>query len=428
MNHINFITYLIIIFGCINLVRMAIFLIGSDIYTLRQHILRKRGKKKNFPKFSVVIPAHNEEKIIKRCVLSVVKNDYPKDKLQVIVVDDGSEDKTKKAVRSLILKNKIKNVKLVIQKNSGKANALNNGIKNYASGKLVMCLDSDSYLDKNALKNAAKYFEDKKVMALSSNVKIHKRKGLFNLIQQYEYLICSKMKGAQTVFNIEYIIGGVGSTFRRSILKKVKYYDGDTVTEDIDLTMKILQGGNKENRVIYGSDVITYTEAVLDMRGLITQRYRWKWGRSQTFLKNKNLFFNKGKKFTKGLTHFYLPFAIFGDIAYFLEPIFVMYIIFLLLYYGDAITLLSAFTVISIYLSSNLIMEDTLEKKEKLFYLFITPLMYFYFYILSFAEYIALIKAIFNIKNLRKSIEENTCNWQHVRRPGTKVATKSYVA
>ncbi|MFC1649504.1 glycosyltransferase [Patescibacteria group bacterium] len=420
MTPIDIVTYLIIAFGSINLIRMALFLVGSDVYSYKRHISQKRNSKKYLPRFSVVIPVYNEQNTIERCIRSVVGSNYPQSRLQVIVVDDGSTDNTSKILKKYLTENKPKNIVLVTQKNEGKANALNNGIKNYATGTLVMCLDSDSYLDQNALRNAARYFVDSKVMALSSNVKIHKRDGFLNLIQRYEYLICYQMKRAQTVFNIEYIIGGIGSTFRRSVLKRVGYYDIDTVTEDIDLTMKILQGGNKNNRVIYGSDVIAHTEAVLDMGGLIRQRYRWKWGRSQTFIKNRSMFFKSDNRFTRWFTHLYLPYAIVADLIFFVEPILVFYILFLLLYFGDAVTLLGAVAVISVYLSFSVLMEDTITKKEKLSYILLTPPMYFYFYVLSVAEYLALIKTILNINNLKSELKKEVCSWQHVKRPGAK--------
>lgn len=308
---IKLLAYFIVLLGIINLLRMAMFLIGSDIYSLLQTKRKKRFV--NFlPKISVVIPTYNEKGTIIRAIESVLSNNYPQELLEVIVVDDGSEDGTSEIVNNFIGSTSTNRVKLLIQENSGKARALNNGIKKYCSGELVMCLDADSFLEKDALKNAISYFADSKIMALSANVKIIRRTGLLNLAQLYEYLICYQMKRAESLFNCEYIIGGIGSIFRRSILDQVQYYDTNTVTEDIDLTMKILQLGNKENKTAYGADVIAYTESVLSIRDLLKQRYRWKWGRCQTFFKNLNMFFSAERKFSKSLSWFYLPFAIYG--------------------------------------------------------------------------------------------------------------------
>ncbi len=417
--NLEFVSYLIVILGSVNLIRMAIFLIGSDIYGLMRHIYKKKNNSLPYlPKFSVIIPAHNEEKNILTSVKSVIENYYPVSKLEVIVVDDGSTDNTFNIVKEYKEYNNLDNLKLVYQKNAGKAHALNNGMINHSSGELVMCLDSDSSLEKHAIMNAASYFEDPTVAALSANVKIREGAGLLNLIQRFEYIVCYQMKRAQTLFNIEYIIGGIGSTFRKSAIELVNYYDTDTFTEDIDLTMKIINQGNIDYKAIYGCDVIANTESVLNIKSLIKQRYRWKYGRSQTFYKNRKMFFSSEDKYTKLLTWIYLPYALFCDLAFFLEPLMMFYIFYVVLKYGDYLTLISAMSLCVGYIILNILAEDTLKLKEKIKYLLASPTMYFYMYVMSFVEYVALIKAMINIFNLKNSLKKNICSWQHVERAG----------
>src|SRR5260221_6595718 len=225
------------------------------------------------------------------------------------------------------------------------------------------------------------------------------------------------MKRAQTVFNIEYIIGGIGSMYRKAMLKKIQYYDTNTVTEDIDLTMKVLQHGNKKNRVIYAADVVAYTESCLSIQALIRQRFRWKWGRYQTFLKNSNMFFNRNKKYTKPLTCIYLPYALYGDFAFFFEPIIIGYILYVTIHYRDLFTLLTACIVLSIYTAINILAEDTIDIGEKILLVVFSPLMYVLLYIMSFVEYVALLKSLGQMHTLRQSLEDGICNWKHVERP-----------
>lgn len=406
---------LLVFFGVVNLIRITAFLIGSDIYSLKRH-LNKRKDLAFFPLVSVIIPAYHEENSIVSAVKSVIESNYPQNRIEVIVINDGSKDKTETVLRNYLNSKGISNILIVNQINSGKANALNNGMRNYSKGEVLMCLDADSYLDPDAIKNSVYYFEDPNVMALASNVKVAKAGGILNFIQQYEYLLSYQMKRAQTLFNIEYIIGGIGSMFRRSYLKEINFYDEDTVTEDIDLTMKILRAGNKKVRVVYGADVISYTQGVLNIRDLIKQRYRWKWGRYQTFLKNKYIFFTTKKTFTKSLTWFYLPFALFCDLAFLFEPLILSYIIYLVIFYKDFITLISTVSVISFYILMNILSEDTISYKDKLKMLPFIPFMYFLFYMLSYIEYAALIKSLINLPRLKESIHKGKTAWEPVTR------------
>lgn len=340
-------------------------------------------------------------------------------KLEIIVVDDGSTDNTLQTAKTVQRKHPEVCVKVVRQENAGKAHALNNGIKNYATGKLIMCLDADSCVASKAIANGVQHFRNPRVKGISANVKIIKQRTLLNLIQRSEYIVCYQMKRAQTYFNIEYIIGGIGSMFRKSTLERVGYYDTDTITEDIDLTMKILRLGNKSNKVVYAADMIAYTESCLSMKALLRQRYRWKWGRSQTFIKNTSMFFNTDRKYSKGLTFVYLPYALYGDISFLFEPLMAAYIFFVAVYYRDPYTLASAALVLSMYTGINILAEDTLPLRERLSLLFFVPVMYFLFYVLSFAEYVALIRTLFKVHTLKRSIREQDCSWQHVERSGS---------
>lgn len=421
MHNINILDYLIVIFGTINMLRMGLFLIGSDVYHLKSHLRKRKNHRSKYqPRVSIIIPAHNEEKTIMRTLDSVRQSTYPQNKLEIILVDDGSTDNTHCLARVYKFMHKTQNLKIIHQDNAGKAHALNRGIRDTATGRLIMCLDSDSLLAPNAIANAVEYFRDRNIKALSANVKIIKGNTLLNFIQRFEYIVCYQMKKAQTIYNIEYIIGGIGSTFRRSMLERVNFYDTNTVTEDIDLTMKIIGKGNKHNKVIYADNVIAYTESCLTLSALIRQRYRWKWGRAQTFYKNLSLFFNKDQRYTKLLTFWYLPFAIYGDFAFLFEPILVGYIFFITFYYRDIMTILSACIVLSVYFSMNALAEETLSLRDRIQFIITSPLMYFLFFVLSFVEYIALIKTILNIRGLSASLEDDICNWQHVERFGDR--------
>ncbi len=404
--------YMVMIFGIINLLRLTLLAIGSHIYDVR----KRKSRAFVLPIYTVVIPAYNEERSIIRCLESVTAANYDKLKLQIIVADDGSKDSTSELVRTYKQQHPHANILLLSRPNAGKAHALNYAIQNHARGELVMCLDADSLIHKDALVNSARHFLDPRVVALSSNVKIIPSGTILNLTQVYEYLISYQIKRALTTFNIEYIIGGIGSVFRRSALEAVGYYDTDTITEDIDLTMKLLRLGNKKHRVIYGADVISYTESVLTVRDLFKQRFRWKYGRLQTFLKNLDYFFSRDRRHAPQLTWMYLPFIIFSEIMFFLEPLMILFFIALCLLFADLVTLASACAIISSFIVFSILAEDTIPWKQKLKLVVGAPAMYLSFYIINVVEYIALVRTYYNVPNVRRSIQANACRWEHVAR------------
>lgn len=412
---INFLDYLVLILSIINLFRMSLFLIGADIYSVRHHFKRKKTLQ-NYPTVSVLIPAYNESKTILDTIKSILKNNYPQNLIDITVIDDGSTDNTKELVEEFISLGPHKNVRVIKKENGGKAHALNHGLTEYAKGELVMCLDADAYLHQSAIKNAVAYFQDDQIVALASNVKIEPGKGMINLVQVYEYLMGYQMKKALTEYNIEYIIGGIGSMFRRTVLESVGYYDSNTITEDIDLTMKILQKGNKLVRVVYASDVVTYTQSAHSISDLIRQRFRWKWGRYQTFYKNRNLFFINETRFTKGLTWYYLPYAILSDVIFVLEPVMLYYILHVVFFHGDTATLLITVAIMTYYICMNIAAEETVSTRNKIKYMAFAPVVYFFLYLLSFVEYVALIKSVIKMPELKKSIKSNKSAWQPVQR------------
>lgn len=406
------ISIIVVVISLLNLARMALFLIGSDLYYVQAHLRQRRQMApRALPSITVIIPAHNEAQTIVRCIRSVIKSSYPRKLVQAIVVDDGSTDRT------VALASAFKSVTVAARPHGGKAKALNYALRHLAHGELIMCLDADSTLAPHALKNVVRHFDDPRVAAVGSNVKIRQNGSLLALIQQFEYMICHQMmKRAHAFFNVEYIIGGIGSTFRRSMLKHVGYYDTNTLTEDIDLTMKLLQQGNKRVRIMYASDVIAETEPVHSISGLLRQRYRWKYGRFQTFFKNLNLFFSTDKKHSKLLTWGYLPYAIWGDLIFFLEPLIIAYILYIIFRYSDWWTLLGAIGVITAYFSLIILGDETISSKKKIPLLLLTPVMYFLFYTLSFVEYIALIKSLSRIFEVPASVNQPDQSWTHVER------------
>lgn len=412
---------LIAILSILNFVRVLCMLIGSDIYDMVQIVRKKKGAmlRAYRPQITIVIPAYNEEMGVIRTLESVLANTY-KNK-QVIVVNDGSRDRTAQMLRNYQRRHKGQFI-VVNQANAGKAAAINRAVRYWATGKLVMVVDADSLLHPSAIGNMVAHFRDRRVIAAAANVKIIPTRKALGVAQRFEYLISYRMKRALTIFNMEYIVGGVGSTFRRSVLLKTGLYDTDTMTEDIDLTVKVIrQYGNKKYRIHYAADVLAHTEHVLSFRSLIKQRFRWKYGRFQTLLKNTELFFNKDKKYDMRLTWYQLPYAIIGEIVLLLEPILVGYILFVVFRFADLTSLISVYIIVTAFIFLMLLGEETESFRTKFGLALLLPFTYVLMYVLTAVEFAALIKSVRQAPQLfRREMAESS--WEHVERSGKPVS------
>ena len=408
---------LIICLAAFNLIRMVLYLAGAHVYMIRRAVSKDRSRPYQ-PTVSLVVPVHNESVVIERTLDCLVKLDYAP--LQIIVADDGSTDDTLERIYAYKRINDPGDILDVFtQPNGGKADVLNNAIRAMATGELIMCLDGDSVLAPDAITKSVEYFRDPRVVATASNVNILPDRRLLGLVQRYEYLISYHIKKAHHAFNIEYIIGGIGSMFRRSVLDEVGLYDTNTMTEDIDLTLKILaHKGNRTQRLAYAHDAITFTEAVPSFRSLVRQRYRWKYGRLQTFYKNYRLFFSREKKHSVGLSWFFLPLALWQEVLFLFEPLIVTLIIALTIYYRSPWTLLPAMIIVSGYVIANIVGTVHLSWRGKALLSLMAPVVYVFLYIVFVVEYIALLQAIVGLPRLRKSISGGQVTWASPERTG----------
>lgn len=403
--------------GIFMVIRIILGLILSNIHQIK--LLNKHAPdNSNNDRISVVIPAYNEEVCIYNCVISALKSSYQNK--QVIVVDDGSTDSTPYVLNKI--KNKYKEyisndtLAIIRQKNQGKARAINNAIKNISNGNLIMVLDSDSYLKSDTLEKAVAHFQNPKLIALASNVKIKNTNNFIEKVQKIEYLLGHRLKGSEQMLGIQYIIGGIGSVFRKSAMEAVGLYDYDSITEDIDFTMKLIQHfGNKEYTFDYGEDVIAYTPPVKNFPQLLKQRYRWKYGRFKALFKYKNLLFNNDKKYKHNLTFFKLPKVFFEEFLMFIDPFCQILVFYLIYKYFDFSTFISIFTLYTIYALSTFMAEDTDTISEKIVLIILSPIAYVMLFTINIIDYISLIKCLINYKEIIHN-SKTTSKWEHVDR------------
>jgi len=248
---------------------------------------KAKPKIKKFSFVSLIIPAHNEEKRIIPTLKSALNLDYPKSKIEFIVIDDGSTDKTAALVEDFISKHP--EVRLVRQKNKGKGPALNHGLK-LSKGEYFICLDADSYVKRNALKIILPHFGDN-VAAVLPILKVRKPKNLLQKMQWYEYIINVFYKWLMGKLDCVHVAPGPFSVYKKSILEKVGGFDEDhNLVEDMEI---VLRFQSRHYKVIQLLDAEVNTIAPKSLKELYKQRNRWYKGGIYNALKYRRMIFNK---------------------------------------------------------------------------------------------------------------------------------------
>jgi len=272
-----------------------------------------RPKIKKFPSVSIIIPAFNEEKVIEKTIKNVKKLVYPRKK-EIIVIDDGSTDKTYKIVK------RIKGIKIFRKKNGGKANALNFGLKR-ARGEIVVCVDADSYPEENALLKTIPFFE-KNVAAVTTSVFIKNPKNILEKLQEMEYIMIAWSRKILEYLDAIYVTPGPMSLYKRKVLLKVGGFDEKNLTEDIEIAWRLMKHKYKIKMVL---DAKIYTNVPKNLKKWWHQRLRWNIGGLQTTFKYFNLFLNKE---FKNIGMFLLPMSSISYVLTFVGLIFLIYIFF----------------------------------------------------------------------------------------------------
>jgi cellulose synthase/poly-beta-1,6-N-acetylglucosamine synthase-like glycosyltransferase len=270
-------TFVMIVYLIRHYVFTAITLIyGRD----SRRYLNGEGDCKSF--VSVIVPAHNEEKVIGRLLERICEFSYPKEKLQVLVVDDGSADGTGKIVDEFA--HKYDFIRPLHRKSAvGKASALNEALKN-ASGEFVYFFDADYIPDVDFIERMNCAFSDSKVGAVQGYINVlNLRKHVSNVI------FLERLSGyrvdqlARDILGIIPQFGGTAGGVRRSLLESLSGFDEDVLAEDTDLTFRVYLAGYK---IRYLPNTGSYEEAVEGWLAYWCQRSRWAKGHMQCAFKH----------------------------------------------------------------------------------------------------------------------------------------------
>jgi cellulose synthase/poly-beta-1,6-N-acetylglucosamine synthase-like glycosyltransferase len=281
-----------IIFDIISILLLAVLLFwsvynGSIIYVgiksrRKQKSLGKKNKEP-LPKLSIIVPTKNEDAVIRRCLDGLLEADYPKDKLQIIVVDGNSTDGTGK-ICAEFEEEYPENFKVICEQTSkGKPAALNLALP-YINGEIVGVFDADSLPEKDVLSKVALYFNDSKVIAVQGRTTSlnEKSNALTRVIAMEEKAWFQALLSGREEMQLFVPLTGSCQFIRTNILQEMGGWDENSLTEDVELALRLVE---KNYLIKYAPDVCSGQETPNTLGDLVKQRVRWYRGYMETAIK-----------------------------------------------------------------------------------------------------------------------------------------------
>ncbi len=350
-------------------------------------------------KVTVIIPAYNEEKNIAATVMSVLHNNY-KNK-EIIVIDDGSTDKTASVVEKLTQRYP-EIIRLYTIPNGGKANALNVGFQ-YSTCEVVITMDGDTVFAQDTIEHLVKHFSDKTVGSVSGKVCVVDSDRLLGAFQSTEYIVGQNIekRGLARVNGIHVVPGPIGAWRRESVLA-CGGYSHDTLVEDQDLSVAVQQLGLK---ILYEPRARGFTETPATVRDFIKQRFRWVFGTLQCIWKYKKYTFNLRRP---SLGFIILPNNILSNIVIPLSsPIIDLYGLYAIIF-GHSVQVIQMylFFVLFDFLYCSIAFKFEKGNRKLLLYIPLQRLFY------RFIMYYIIVKSVI------KAIEGTSALWNKVKRTG----------
>ena len=234
---------------------------------------KKLRKIRDYPMVSVIIPVYNESETIEECINSIKGNDYPKDKLEVIVVDDSSTDGTYEKASKM-------GVKLIRTEKVGKVGSLNEGLK-LAKGDIIITVDGDTFIPKDGIKRIVNQFSEKDVGVVEATVSMS-GESILERFQKIEFSILSPLLERHNWINILPFLGGQVCGFRREALKDVGGFQSGTISEDSDTYVQVINSGWKSRC----ARIDAKTRPERKITNFLRQRRRWMLGGLQVLVKH----------------------------------------------------------------------------------------------------------------------------------------------
>jgi cellulose synthase/poly-beta-1,6-N-acetylglucosamine synthase-like glycosyltransferase len=227
---------------------------------------------KPLPTVAVVVPCFNEEKGVAETLHSLLALKYPKDKLEILLVDDGSTDRTLEIARGF------SGVSVYSKANGGKHSAMNYALAR-TSAEFVVCLDADSVVEAHALLHMLPAFDNPRVAAVTPGLLVKKPVSMLQHIQKVEYRISVFNRFVFAALGSTYVTPGPFSIFRTAVIREIGGWKHAHATEDLEIALRL----QDQNYLIANAPrALVYTGTPATLRALLRQRVRWTYG----FLRN----------------------------------------------------------------------------------------------------------------------------------------------
>lgn len=262
------------------LTRHYVFAVTALYYRRRQPHYAPKGRIYQ-PKVTVLIPARNEESVIGRILQRTTELTYPRDKLEVVVINDASTDRTNEIAEKFAKEHEHIQVlhRSVESGGNGKPAALNEGLK-HATGEIVYLFDADYYPQRDIIEKLTTYFINPNIGAVQGRITVlNEPNTVVTRLMTLERIGGYRVDQlARDDLQLIPLLGGTGGGVRRSLIEFLGGWDPNMLAEDTDLTFRIYLAGYK---VRYVNDAECYEEAVEDWRWYWHQRHRWAKGHMQ---------------------------------------------------------------------------------------------------------------------------------------------------
>ncbi|MDO8604545.1 MAG: glycosyltransferase [bacterium] len=268
----TFFSSILYVFLFFSLYLEVFFLITFFEEREKMSVVKPTNKLSHYPSATIIVPCWNEEKTVSGTIDSLLALNYPQNKLNILIVDDGSTDNTWHVIQKFI---NTPQVSLIKKENGGKHTAVNLGIEESTS-ELVGCLDADSFVEKDALLEIARAFnEDSAMMAATPMLVVHQPKNVLQKMQQTEYHAGAFLKRLLSPLDAIYVTPGPFSIFRRTVFEKIGLYKEAHNTEDMEFALR-MQKHHMRIRNVHTAQVHTTTPDTVYK--LYRQRLRWAYG------------------------------------------------------------------------------------------------------------------------------------------------------